>query len=600
MLPAMARRGPDAEGFYRWASPSNSTGFGHRRLAILDLSPAGAQPMLSRDGSVGVVFNGCIYNFHEIRAELERLGHAFHSQCDTEILIEGYLEWGLDRLLPRLHGMFAFAIWDVPKQKLSLARDRLGVKPLVYRIWDGNIAFASTLQALQGIGFPVEIASAALLEYLDVGFVTDDRSIFQGTRKLAAATVLEWENGKTTERVYWSLPKFGQDRTIQFDDAVAETERLIIDAVRLRLISDVPIGALLSGGIDSTLVCWALSKLGANIHAFTVGTPGDPGDESLDAQDIARRLGISHEIVHLDTNQPPPLDDLIAAYSEPFASTSALGMLRVSQAVKPKATVLLTGDGGDDVYLGYPFQFNAWRAQKIARSVPGFAPSVYDALRPLLSAIPPLKRARSLLDYAMGGIGAYARVRIGLPYYYENNLFGERLKGGTVAHREVPASFESARDLVAEVFAFHKKMHFTSEFMTKVDGGTMYHSLEARAPFLDQKIWEFAARIPAEVHFQGGQFKAILREIVRRHVGPDVAFRRKQGFTVPVERWLATKWSGRLAELKGETLLTSQGWFERKALSAAIDRALKQDEIPVQLWYLLVLEAWLRKSGRTS
>ncbi len=594
MLPAMARRGPDAEGYYDWFSASNATGFGHRRLAILDLSPAGAQPMLSRDGSVGVVFNGCIYNFHEIRTELEHLGHSFRSQCDTEILIEGYLEWGLDRLLPRLHGMFAFAIWDAPKQRLSIARDRLGVKPLVYRVWNGNIAFASTLRALEGLGFHTEIDPASLLEFLDVGFVTDERSIFQGVHKLPAGTLLEWENGRASERVYWSLPRFGQDNSIQFEDAVAETERLLVEAVRLRLISDVPIGALLSGGIDSTLVCWALSKLGANTHTFTVGTPGDPGDESLDAQDIARRLGVPHEIVHLDTNQPPPLDELVDAFSEPFASTSALGMLRVSQAVKPKATVLLTGDGGDDVYLGYPFQFNAWRAQKLARSVPAFTPGIYSAIRPLLSAIPRLKRARSLLDYAMGGIGAYGRVRIGLPYYKENNLFGDRLRSGTVAYREVAASFESARDLVAEVFEFHKRMHFTSEFMTKVDGSTMYYSLEARAPFLDQKIWEFASRISPEVHFRGGKYKAILREIVRRRVGPDVAFRRKQGFTVPVERWLATKWADRLAELKGETLLVKQGWFERKPLSAAIDKALKQDEIPVQLWYVLVLESWLR------
>ena len=598
MLPAMARRGPDGEGYHGWSAPRSATGFGHRRLAILDLSPAGAQPMLSSDGSVGVVFNGCIYNFHEIRAELERLGRSFRSQCDTEILIEGYLEWGIDNLLPRLHGMFAVAIWDAPKQRLSLARDRLGVKPLIYRISDGNIAFASTLQALKGIGFPAEIDPASVLEFLDVGFVTEERSILKGTRKLPPGSVLIWQDGKATERTYWSLPRFGQDQSLRFEDAVQETERLLIEAVRLRLVSDVPIGALLSGGIDSTLVCWALSKLGANIHTFTVGTPGDPADESHDARDIAHRLGIPHEVVQLDTNQPPPLEELVDAYSEPFASTSALGMLRVSQAVRPKATVLLTGDGGDDVYLGYPFFFNAWRAQKIARAVPGFTPALYGALRPVFSALPQLKRARSLLDYAMGGIGAYGRVRIGLPYYNENQMFGERLRGGTVAHREVPPSFESARNLVADVFSFHKRMHFTSEFMTKVDGGAMYHSLEARAPFLDQKLWEFASRVPPEVHFHGGKYKAILREIVRRHVGEDVAFRRKQGFTVPVERWLATKWSGRLAELKGETLLAGQGWFDRKQLSAAIDRALKQDEIPLQLWYVLVLESWLRKAAK--
>ena len=597
MLPALARRGPDAEGLHVWPG----VGFGHRRLAILDLSPAGAQPMLSSDGKVGVVFNGCIYNFVEIRCELGKRGHTFRSQCDTEVLIEGYREWGIEGLLPRLRGMFAFAIWDETRRTLTLARDRLGVKPLVYRRLDNGLAFASTLDALHAAGFAGEVDPESALEFLDLGFVTDERSIFKGTRKLPPATLLEWSadgagNGKAVERTYWTLPEADESSTVGFEEAVEETERLILEAVKLRLVSDVPIGALLSGGIDSSLVCWALTKLKADVRAFTVGTPGDADDESQQARDIARHLGIPHEVVNLGSDEPPPLEELTAAYSEPFASPSALGMLRVSRAVKPKATVLLTGDGGDDVFLGYPFFHNAWKAQQLARKLPRGTAGLWNLAGPLAKRVPALRRASNFLDYALGGIGAYGRVRLGLPYFEKRGLLGHRLRDRGVAYRQVPASFASARRLLSDVIRFHRRMHFTSEFLTKVDGGTMYYSLEARAPFLDQAIWEFAAKLPPAIHFHGGRMKAVLREIARRYAGPEVAFRRKQGFTIPVEKWLASKSSGRLKELKHGSFLVRDGWMEAQALSAAVDEAIAAGEMSKQLWHTLVLEQWLRRN----
>jgi asparagine synthase (glutamine-hydrolysing) len=554
--------------------------------------------MLSADGNVGVVFNGCIYNFREIRHELEQRGHIFRSQCDTEVLIEGYREWGAAALLPRLHGMFAFAIWDEPRRTLTLARDRLGVKPLVYSLSEGCIAFASTIDALRAAGFGGEIDPQAALEFLDLSFITGDLCIFKGIRKLPPATLLEWHadgrgNGQAAERTYWTLPEADESSTVCFEEAVEETERLLVEAVKLRLISDVPIGALLSGGIDSTLVCWALSKLQADVRAFTVGTPGDPEDESQMARDIARHLGIPHEVVNLSDDEPPPLEELTAAYSEPFASPSALGMLRVSKAVKPKATVLLTGDGGDDVFLGYSFFHNAWTAQKLARKLPPGSLQLWNMARPIAKRIPALRRASNFMDYAVGGIGAYGRVRLGLPYFEERGLLGERLRGRGVAYRQIPASFASARRLLADVFQLQRRMHFGSEFMTKVDGGTMYYSLEARSPFLDQAIWEYAAKLPPEIHFHGGRYKAVLREIARRHAGPEVAFRRKQGFTIPVEKWLASKWSGRLQELKNKPLLVREGWMDGKALSVAVDEAIAQGELSKQLFHTLVFDNWL-------
>ncbi len=591
MIDALARRGPDAEGLATWPGVA----LGHRRLAILDLSPAGHQPMLSEDGKIGLVFNGCIYNFLELREELEKLGHRFHSQCDTEVLLHGYQEWGADELVPRLRGMYAFGVWDERQRKLVLVRDRLGVKPLVYTTRNGQIAFASTIAALQAAGLVEEIDPQAVLEFLEFGFVTDERSIYREVRKVPPATIVEWKDGRISQRCYWSLPEIAEGSSISFEEAVEETERLLIESVRLRLCSDVPIGALLSGGVDSALVCWALTRLNANVKAFTVGAPGDSSDESADASETARILGIPHETVTLETDETPPLDELTDAFSEPFACQSALGMLRVSRAVKHRATVLLTGDGGDDVFLGYTFFYNAWRAQELSRKVPAAAAGAWRLARPVFQAIPPLRRGKNFLDYAMGGLGALSRIRVGLPYFKENRVLGERVADGRLAQREVPESFESAHRLLADLFAYQRRTHFTSEFMPKVDGGTMHYQIEARAPFLDQKIWEFAAALPAEIRFHGGQLKAVLREIVRRRVGPEVALRGKRGFTIPVETWLAREWSAAFRALESGTVLEQEGWIRRGSLRPCIESSLRAGTVPVQLWYVLVLEHWLQK-----
>jgi asparagine synthase (glutamine-hydrolysing) len=593
MMSAMARRGPDSEGLETWPGVA----LGHRRLAILDLSPAGHQPMLADDRSVGLVFNGCIYNFLDIRQELQDLGFVFRSHCDTEVLLRGYQAWGIDPLVQKLRGMYAFAIWDDVQQKLMLVRDRLGVKPLVYADRGGRMAFASTVGALRAGGCGGELNPQAVLEFLEYGYITEDSCIYEGLRKLPPASILEWQNGKSMVRSYWSLPAGGSS-SISFEDAVAETERLLIEAVRLRLHADVPVGVLLSGGIDSTLVCWAMAKLNARIKAFTVGMPDDPADESAVARQTAQQLGIPHETVTLPNYTPSLLEEMIDAYSEPFSAQSAQGILRVSQAVKPLATVLLTGDGGDDVFLGYPFFRNAWRAQQVAQRLPSGSDRVWEhGLRRVVPEVGPSRRARNFLDYATGGLGAYARVHDGLPYFEQRAMFGPRLQGMTLGQRQIPASLASARRLLPEVFDFHFRMQFLCEFMQKVDGGTMYHAIEARSPFLDQKLWEFGAALSPQVLLRGGQLKAVLREIVHRHIGPRVALRRKQGFTIPGERWLAGRWSGAWDRLKTDTRIVGDGWVRAGTLQPAINEALEKQWIPAQLWNLLVLEHWLDKNS---
>jgi asparagine synthase (glutamine-hydrolysing) len=592
MLTSLARRGPDSSGLANWPGAT----LGHRRLAILDLSPAGHQPMLSEDGQIGLVFNGCIYNFMELRADLEDLGHHFHSRCDTEVILRGYQEWGIDALAPRLHGMFAFGIWDHPRGSLTLVRDRLGVKPLAYCARGGEIAFASTVAALRSAGFAGEIDPLAVLEFLEYGYVTDARSIYQGISKLPPATILEWRAGQISQRQYWQLPETGGSSGISFEEAVEETERLLLESVGLRLISDVPIGVLLSGGIDSALVCWAMREWKADIKAFTVRAPDDPSDESADAARTAHTLGIAHEIVDMPHTHLS-LHTLIDAYGEPFACESAQAMLWVSEAVKRRATVLLTGDGGDDVFLGYPFFHNAWLAERLARHLPDAAPAIWRSVRGIVPSGGPARQFRSYLDYATGGLGAYAMAHDGLPYFERHSLLGERLSGRELAQRRIPPSLESARTLLSGVFGYHRRMHFLSEFMPKVDGGTMYYAIEARAPFLDHKIWEFAAALPPAVRFHGGRLKAVLREIARRRVGPEVAFRKKQGFTVPVETWLAGRWSGLLGRLRESTLLEDEGWIRRGSLEAPLRDALARHWVPAQLWRLLVFERWLEKES---
>src|ERR1051326_7461249 len=282
------------------------------------------------------------------------------------------MAWGIDELVRQLRGMFAFAIWDQGKRKLTLVRDRLGVKPLAYCIRNGEIAFASTVQALRAAGFGGGIDPQAVLEFLEFGYVIDPRAIYEGVSKLPPASILEWNDGRVEQRQYWAPPAIDEGSRIGFEEAVEETERLLVESVKLRLIADVPIGVLLSGGIDSALVCWALQKLNANIKAFTISAPGDPSDESGAAAETARRLGIEHEVVPMP-EENFSLDEMTEAFGEPFSCSSAQAMLWVAKSVKQAATVLLTGDGGDDVFFGYPFFQNAWNAQRLARHLPAAA-----------------------------------------------------------------------------------------------------------------------------------------------------------------------------------------------------------------------------------
>ena len=596
MIASVAHRGPDGEGFEVW----DEAVLGHRRLAIFDLSELGRQPMMSPDRKIGIVFNGAIYNFRDLRAELEVKGYTFVSQTDTEVLIHGYDAWGIDQLVARIRGMFAFALWDERGRKLFLVRDRLGVKPLVYAVRNGSLAFASTVRALHNAGFVNEIDEEAVTEFLEFGYVTDDRAIYRGAVKVPAAAIVEWSAGQVSQRVYWNLPSpDDKSKGPSFAEAVEETERLLLSAVEKRLFADVPVGALLSGGVDSSLVCWAVAKLGGDVTAFTVGTPGDPWDETEDARASAARLGISHKVLDLSADDAPGLDEMVGAYAEPFACASALGMLRVSRAVAPEATVLLTGDGGDDVFLGYPEHRNLWLAQKFARHLPAGAAGLWMNARDAFPRTGLSKRAASFLDYACGGLGAVACAHDGLPMYEKNGFLGERLAGKNVVQRTIPWTTDSARNLLEEFLKYDRATRFVGEYMTKVDGGTMWHALEARSPFLDQELWEFAASLPFDLRLRHGRLKAILRALAADKLGERVARGRKRGFSIPVQRWLAGRWRNDLQELLRDSHLEREGWILSAPVIKRLERASQEGWAPNQLWYIFVLESWLRREHQS-
>lgn len=596
MVTALEHRGPDGEGIECWPLAV----LGQRRLAIFDLSDAGRQPMLSPDGQVAVVFNGAIFNFRKLRAELEQAGYRFRTQTDTEVLLSGYQHWGLRPMLDRLRGMFSICLWDNALSKAWLFRDRLGVKPLYYVEREGDLAFASTARALASAGLAGPLSPAAVAAALEFGYVPDDRCIWEGVRKVPAGGIIEFDvrTGVGTHSIYWTPPPAAENG-ISFDEAVEETERLLLQAVTRRLDADVPVGALLSGGIDSALVCWAIAHLGGDIQALTIGTPGEASDETEDAKATAAAIGIRHHVLALDTHSAPSARELAEAYGEPFPCSSAFGMLRISQAVKKEATVLLTGDGGDDVFLGYPGHGHYWNAQRLARLLPQGLANAWNRYRepgavtrgPVQGAA---RRAARFLDYAAGGLGAVEAAHDSQSYYRKWGMVGERLRAEGLWRQPQPWTAPAARELLSDYLDAERQRRFTGEYMTKVDGGAMWYALEARSPFLDQDLWEFAARLPYAVRLHGGQLKAVLRELARRRIGQRLANGKKRGFFVPAERWMVTAWREEFAGNLADMELAREGFIDPAAVRRAWEDCLPGGQATRQLWYIHAVETWLR------
>lgn len=591
MLDDMLRRGPDSGGIHtsEWAI------LGHRRLAVLDRTPAGRQPMTLEDGTA-ITFNGAIYNFRELRRELERDGHHFRSSSDTEVLLRGYRSWGINDLVPRLRGMFAFAIWDEPARRGFLVRDRLGVKPLCFSVVGQSLMFASTAEALRLAGASGEMDMSAVADFLAHGYIAEEHSLFRGIRKLAPATIAEWspEHGLRS-RTYWQIPTPNETLDVGFAEATERVEQLLLDATRVRLHADVPVGALLSGGVDSALVSWAALAGGASLRTFTVSVPGDRTDESEDAQLTARELGLELTVLPIERPNADVIGELNTAFGEPFAIESALGMLRIARAVDDTGTrVLLTGDGGDDVFLGYPRHRHLLAAQRLRGLIPRFGRRLLERTEHWVPGPSIVRRPKRLLDYAVGGLPAFLNAGFGLRDYHSRQLLGERFDESTpflTRAMQVPNS-----DAILEGYLkLDYRSQFVSEYLQKVDGSTMHYGIEARAPFLDQEVWTYGARLPFDIRLNRGVLKAVLRDIARRRISNRVAFGRKRGFRLPVQRWVISEWLPFVRDNLADGVLVREGIVRQDAVSRLLSEPGESDGHVI--WNLIVLETWLAQRG---
>lgn len=409
------------------------------------------------------------------------------------------------------------------------------------------------------------------------------------------ATIVEWHDTTLSDRVYRTLPAISPGSGPAFDEAVEETERLLLRAVEKRLNADVRVGALLSGGIDSALVCWAVRQLGADIPVYTLGVSGAV-DESRHAAEVAGTLGFAHEVIPLSLASEEPWE-LARAFAEPFACTSALGVLQISRHVKGRVTVVLTGDGGDDAFLGYPAYRDLGIAEMASRLVPAWTLAPWKRVRRMVPPRGLLRRATHFLDFATGGLPAVLDSQTRLPFYRKAGILGPRLVECLDVRLRRPWSSGSARMLMNDFQKHHLGNRFLGEFLPKIDGATSHESLEARSPFLDIELWDFAHSLPAAVRLCRGQPKAVLRELARRHLGKQVAVRRKRGFTVPLAEFLRDRWRGLFERSFTNPVLEREAWLTPGATLRHFSRADHKAAGDEQEWFLLILELWLR--GKT-
>ena len=603
LLDAQRHRGPDGEG--QW-SDGNCI-IGHRRLAVIDLTAAADQPMPNEDGTIQAVFNGEIYNFGELRKRLETAGHKFRSHGDTEVLVHSYEEWG-PQFVDRLRGMFAFAIWDQARRRLILGRDRVGKKPLFYYLDANRLIFASELQGLLAErSIPRAPDFDAIDSYLSWGYIPAPHSGFAGVRKLAPASVLTVEAGSGPSSLaisrYWRL-NFSAKAEWTESDAIESLRSKLSEAVRLRLVSDVPLGAFLSGGVDSSIVVGLMAQLSTTVKTFSIGFAEASYDELKHARRIADRWSTEHHeyIVRPDAMEVLPL--LVRHYGEPYADSSALPTYYVSQLSHRDVTVVLNGDGGDESFAGYE-RYRANYVAALVQSVPGSRLAA-SAIRPLLpDSVDPknlARRLRRFLNYA----GEPQAVR----YAHWCGLFGsadkERLYDKAFS-KELPtgaaerwmASLFSEVDGVdpAEAAMYVDiESYLPYDLLVKVDIASMANSLEVRSPFLDHEVMELAATFPARMKLRMTNQKRLLKRAFPDLLPPENINRPKMGFGVPVGEWFR----GPLRDLLRDALLDpkglSQNYFRAEELSRLMDDHLSgRDDHTGRLWALLMLEMWNRE-----
>jgi asparagine synthase (glutamine-hydrolysing) len=589
LLKALRHRGPDDEGLF--ADGARRVCLGMRRLAIIDLH-SGQQPVHNEDGRVACVFNGEIYNFASLRAELVRRGHVFKSVGDSEVIVHLYEEEGA-ACLSRLRGMFAVAIWDGRRGTLLLARDRLGKKPLYYGVGDGCLYFASEIGALYSVpNLRGAVEPAALDLYLTYGYVPAPFSIFTGIRKLPAAHALWVEDGLVRVEPYWRL-----DDHRPLDASADEIGRELLDrlahAVDLRLVSDVPLGCFLSGGIDSSSIVALMSRRRAGVKTFSIGFPETQFNELPYARQVANLYHTDHHEFVVEPHLTEALPDLARHFGEPFADSSALPTWYLSALTAKHVTVALNGDGGDELFGGYPWYGTAQRLARLARQVP--RPVAWAASRALRGGGARTARARRLVGRLLASPAQRFRsLRTSRVPNVRARLYSARLRDACddAADRYLEDVYNAIdADDVARMLSTDLLSYVPEDLMTKVDRMTMAHSIEARSPFLDHELVEFAVRIPAALKWDEHGGKAILRHVMGSAFPPGFLERPKRGFSIPVDAWLrGEELRGAIARKVCGPALLDHGWFDPGAVRALCEEHwLGRRDWGAELWALLML-----------
>jgi len=621
MATTLSHRGPDAMG--TWADPSAGVAFGHTRLAIIDLSPAGRQPMVSSCGRYVITFNGEIYNFPALRSELTSAGHQFRGRSDTEVLLAAFTRWGIRDTLPKLNGMFAFGVWDRDRRLLHLARDRFGEKPLYYG-WTGDrFLFASELKALRAVdGFRPEIDREAVALLLRYRYIPSPWSIYRGVSKLPPATMLTIDPADRARNLepetYWS-PREAATRSLADPflgtpaDAADLLDVLLRDAVGLRMQADVPVGAFLSGGIDSSAIVSQMQALSADpVRTFTIGLDHSGFDETEQAAAIARHLGTEHINVHLTGRDAlEVIPRLPVLYDEPFCDSSQIPTVLVSTVARRHVTVALSGDGGDEIFGGYnrhAWTAGVWRRARrmplparraLATGLRRPSPASWDRFfRTAQAALPRRARVRRpgekihKLAALLPASGPMDMYRILMSHWNDPSA----VVLGAKEPRSVLTDTEPDRllDATAAMMLTDAENYLPDDILTKVDRASMSVGLEVRVPFLDHRIFELAWRLPADFKIRDGTGKWLLRNVLHRTVPSTLVGGPKTGFGVPLTTWLRGPLRDWADDLLSRPRLVAQALLDPDPICALWQehRSGERDH-PYALWDVLMLQAWL-------
>ena len=594
MCRRIAHRGPDDQG----TMVEGAAALGMRRLSIIDLA-GGHQPMSGCDPRVSIVFNGEIYNYRELRRELESRGHRFHTNSDTEAIIHAYEEFGAD-CVERLRGMFAFAVWDAGRHALFVARDRAGKKPLFYTVTrEGTFVFGSELKSLlEHPGVRREVNHEAIDSYLSFGYVPDPLSIFRGVHKLPPGCHLTFADGRARVHQYWDF-RFEPDETRSEEEWLEELRAALDEAVRVRLVADVPLGAFLSGGVDSSAVVGMMARASDRpVKTFSIGFREDSYDELKYARVAAKAFGTEHHEFVVTPDVCALVDELVWHLDEPFADSSALPTYMVSKMARAHVTVALSGDGGDELFAGYT-------RYAVERRRAGFArlPRLVreGLMRPLGRRLPHGAWGRNFVhNVALDPFDRYVEevsvfTRLNKPSLYTEEF--RRTLGGTDAtarFREYAARVSTGEPLDSLLY-LDSKTYLPGDILTKVDRMSMAASLEARTPLLDHKLIELVGRIPARLKMRGPETKHLFKRAVAGLVPEEILHRPKQGFGVPIQQWINQELRSRMRETLSDARTRARGYTDTAYVSLLLDEHERgRRDHAMELWALFVMELWHR------